>query len=583
MADDPQSHARFRDRTELLDFLLEVAQLTSETLDLDKLMEQVAAVVQEVVPYDLFAILLYSEKQGGLRVRYAIGHRAAIVDKLLIQLNEGITGAAASSLEPILVGDVRNDPRYIPTVDAARTELAVPMVARNRLVGVIDLQSTRPNAYTAADTALVQLIASRVAASIDNARLHRRVVRQNHSLRTLAALAHSFSSTLDLDELLNRIATTVRRLISHDAFHVLLVDPARGVLRSRFSLRSGERVELEDIPLDKGISGAAVAAKQVIRVDDTRTDPRYIEATPGIRSEVAVPLMVRDRVLGVMDLESRRVGHFTDDHVQMLALLAPLVSNSIENARLYEEIAARERRAAENLRAARHLQEALLLRPPPAVEGLEIAVRSRAAEEITGDVWDFFEQDDRRWVLTFGDVSGKGAAAALYGALLNGLLRILAPRHRTPAALLRSLNEALCQRKVQATYVTLLVLCWEPGARLLRMTNAGVFPPIACRNGKILKQRVEGVPLGLLDDAEYDEVVFEAQPGDLILLYSDGVHDQENAAGEAYGRGRLYSVLERYSGEPAPAVVEAVFADLDAFTAGAPMTDDQTVIAIRIQ
>jgi sigma-B regulation protein RsbU (phosphoserine phosphatase) len=583
MAEDSQSYARFRDRAELLDFLLEVSQLTSETLDLDKLLEQVAAVVQEVVPYDVFAILLYSEKQGGLRVRYAIGHRAAVIDNLLIPLAEGITGAAAASLQPVLVGDVRNDPRYIPTVDAVRTELAVPMVARNRLVGVIDLQSTRPNAYTSADSALVQLIASRVAASIDNARLHRRVVRQNHSLRTLAALAHSFSSTLDLDELLNRIATTVRRIISYDAFHVLLLEPGRGVLRSRFSLCYDERVELDNIPLGKGITGAAVAAKQVIRVDDTRADARYIEATPGIRSEVAVPLMVRDRVLGVMDLESRRVAHFSDDHVQMLTLLAPLVSNSIENARLYEEIAARERRSAENLRAARHLQEALLLRPPPAIEGLEIVVRSRAAEEITGDIWDFFEQDNNRWVLTFGDVSGKGAAAALYGALLNGLLRILAPRHRTPSALLRKLNEALSERKVQATYVTLLVLFWEPGRRLLRMTNAGVFPPVACRDGRILKQRVEGVPLGLLDDAEYDEVVFEARPGDVILLYSDGVHDQENPSGEAYGRGRLYGVLERCSREPASALVEAVFADLDAFMAGAPVSDDQTVIAIRLQ
>jgi len=583
MADAPQPYAKFRDRVELLDFLLEVSQLTSETLDLDRLMERVAAIVQEVVPYDLLAILLHSEKQGGLRVRYAIGHRAAIVDKLVIPLNEGITGAAATTLQAVLVGDVRSDPRYIPTVDAVRTELAVPMVARNRLVGVIDLQSTRPNAYTNADSALVQLIASRVATSIDNARLHRRVVRQNHSLRTLAALAHSFSSTLDLDELLNRIAATVRRLISYDAFHILLLELDRALLRSRFSLRDGERIELDDLPLGVGITGAAVASKQVIRVDDTRAEPRYVEVTPGIRSEVAIPLMVRDRVLGVMDLESRRVAHFTEDHVQMLTLLAPLVSNSIENARLYEEIALRERRSAENLRAARHLQEALLLRPPPAIEGLEIVVRSRAAEEITGDIWDFFEQDDNRWVLTFGDVSGKGAAAALYGALMNGLLRILAPQHRTPSALLRELNKALTERKVAATFVTLLVLFWEPRRRLLRMTNAGVFPPIACRDGTILKQRVEGVPLGLLDDAEYDEAVFEARSGDLILLYSDGVHDQESPAGEVYGRGRLYSVLQRCSAEPVSAVVEAVFADLEAFMAGAPVSDDQTVIAIRLK
>lgn len=583
MATNEQPSPRFRDRADLLDFLLEVAQVTSETLDLDRLMEQVAAVIQEVVPYDLFAILLYVERLRGLRVRYALGHRAEIVGKLLIPLSEGLTGAAASSLQPVLVGDVRSDPRYLPTVDAVRTELAVPMIARGRLVGVIDLQSTRQNAYTQDESALVQLIASRVAASIDNARLHRRVVRQNHALRTLATLAPSFSSTLDLDELLKRIATTVRKIINYDAFSLLLLDAEQGLLRSRFSLRYDERVELDNIRLGHGITGTAAAAKQLIRVEDTRADARYIESTPGIRSEVAVPLMVRDRVLGVMDLESRRVAYFTEDHERMLALLAPLVANAIENARLYEEIAERERRLAENLGAARHLQEALLLREPPPLEGLEVAVRSRPAQVISGDLYDFFEQDNRRCVITFGDVSGKGAAAALYGALLNGLLRILATRHRNPAALLRSLNETLSERKVHATYVTLLVLFWEPWDRLLRMTNAGVFPPVLCRDGAIVKQRVEGIPLGLLDDAEYDEVAFHVRPGDVILLYSDGVHDQENPAGQPYGRRRLYQVLEGCFDRPAKAIVDAVFADLDEFSAGAPIGDDQTVIVFRVQ
>ena len=125
-----------------------------------------------------------------------------------------------------------------------------------------------------------------------------------------------------------------------------------------------------------------------------------------------MPLIVPDRVLGVLDLECDRVGYFTQNHLQTLMLLVPLITNSIENARLYEEIAARERRSFENLRAARTLQAALLLRDPPQIEGLEIAVRSRPAQEISGDVYDFFEQGDNIHVITFGDVSGKGAAAA---------------------------------------------------------------------------------------------------------------------------------------------------------------------------
>ena len=152
---------------------------TASTLDLDQLLANVAEIVQKVLPYDLFAILLYNEKRQDLRIRYAVGHRDEVVRNLSLALGEGVTGTAAARREPVLVGDVRNDPRYLNAVDAVRTELAVPMIARGKLVGVIDLQSTRVNAYTEYDRALLRLIAARVGIAIDNARLYRRVERQN--------------------------------------------------------------------------------------------------------------------------------------------------------------------------------------------------------------------------------------------------------------------------------------------------------------------------------------------------------------------------------------------------------------------
>ena len=248
------------------------------------------------------------------------------------------------------MGDVRNDPRYLNTVDAVRTELAVPMTARGKLVGVIDLQSTRLNAYTEYDRALLRLIAARVGIAIDNARLYRRVERQNRTLKTLANISREFSSILDLNELLGKIASTMRELINYDAFSILLVDHDAKALRHLFSIRYDQRVNIDNVPLGKGITGAAAESREVVRVHDTAKDPRYIASHPDIRSEVAVPLVVQDRVVGVMDLESDRVGYFTDDHVRTLALLAPQVASSVENARLYQELAARERRMEEDLR-----------------------------------------------------------------------------------------------------------------------------------------------------------------------------------------------------------------------------------------
>jgi len=576
-----KSAVRFRERSELLDFLLEVTSATSNTLDLDQLLSNVAAIVKKVIPYELLAILLYSERRQDLRIRYAVGHREEIVRSLAVRLGEGITGAAAAQHEPILSGDVRTDPRYLNALDAVRSELAVPMLARNLLVGVIDVQSTRENAYTEYDRALLRLIASRVASSIDNARLYRRVDRQNRTLRTLSRISQEFASILDLDELLSKIAETVRGLINYDAFSILLVDEEHKVLRHRVSVRHDKRVNIDNIPLGKGITGAAAESREAIRVDDTLADPRYIASHPDLRSEVAIPLIVHDRVVGVMDLESDRVGYFNDDHVRPLSLLAPQIATSVENARLYEEVAQRQRRMEEDLKAARELQTWLLPTEPPDLVNLEAAVGLRPAREISGDIYDFSEHDNDHATLAFGDVSGKGAAAALYGSLISGILRSAVRRRRSPAALMKVLNDALVARKVEARYVTMLVMLWHPQTRTFEMSNAGSLPPMICRGGEIIKLRVEGVPLGLLPDRDYEEITFEAQPGDVIVLYSDGISDHMSPTGHEYGRWRLANVVRSHSKKTAQQILDAIFADLDHFNRD--LFDDQTVVVMKVK
>jgi sigma-B regulation protein RsbU (phosphoserine phosphatase) len=583
MPNSSWSAARFREPAELLDFFLEIAAVTSETLDLDRLLAGVAGLVTSAIPCELFAILLYSEKQRGLTIHYAMGHREEVIGKLVIPLGEGITGAAALARETILVGDVRSDPRYLHALDAVRTELAVPMVVHGKLVGVIDIESTRLNAYGDYERSTLQLIASRVAAAIFNARLHRRVERQNRTLRTLARLSPEFSSILDLDELLKKIADAVRMLIRYDSFNIFLVDEQQQVLRQRSSRRYDERSSLDNIPIGKGITGTAAQTREIIRVDDALTDPRYIPSHPDIRSEVAVPLVVRDRVIGIMDVESERIGFFNEEHVRTLSLIAPQIAASVENARLYEEVSRNKARMEGDLRAARELQTVLLPRQAPDVAGLEIATGVRSAREISGDLYEFIRQGRDRSAVVMGDVSGKGAAAALYAAMVSGLLRTLAPNFNRPSKLLMNLNDALMERRADARFVTLLCLHWQPRTRELRMANAGGMPPLIMHNGQMYKPRVEGIPLGLLENREYDEVTYQAHEGDLVVLYSDGLEDQYNPAAEHFGRGRLARHLERVWRQSPQDIVSSVFRELDRFAGGTATFDDQTLIVMRVR
>jgi sigma-B regulation protein RsbU (phosphoserine phosphatase) len=583
MATPRKAAVRFQERAELLDFLLEVSAATAETLDLDRIMANVATIVKDVITYDLFAILLYSEQQRGLSIRYSIGHREEVVRSLIIPLNEGVTGTAAATRLPLLVNDVRADPRYLNALDAVRAEIAVPMLARGRLVGIIDVQSTHLNAYREQDRSLLQLIASRVGVSIDNARLYRRVERQNRTLRTLAHLSQEFSSILALDELLRKIAKTVHAMITFDAFSILLVDPDKHVLRHRFSERYDQRIAIDNIPIGKGITGTAAETREPVRVGDTLADARYIAYHPDIRSEVAVPLMVQDRVVGVMDLESERIGYFTEDHVRLLSLLAPQIASAVENARLYEELTAREQRMDQDLKAARNLQSVLLPTVAPDIDGLDIAIRLRPAREISGDIYDFFDHGPNHAGLAFGDVSGKGAAAALYGALVSGLLRTLTHRQRPPAELLKVINDVLLERRVDAQYVTLTILHWESAAKKFTIANAGANPPMICREGEILKIKIEGVPAGLLEEREYDQIDFTTKPGDVLLLYSDGITDQLNRAGDEYGRTRLKSLLRKAGKLTPEEIADRILEDFDKFTDGAPAFDDQTLIVVKVR
>jgi sigma-B regulation protein RsbU (phosphoserine phosphatase) len=573
----------FSQRSELLDFLLEVSSRTSQTIELEPLMETIVEIIGEVIPGTLIAILLYDEETKELRLQHGQGHREELLRSLTIPLGEGLTGLAAKERKAVVTGDVRSHPNYLAALDAVRSEIAVPMEAGGKLVGVIDVQSTEPNAYTEYDQLLLQLLASRIAYAVENARLFQKEERHSEMLERLAEISQQVGSLLDLDALLQKVARILHGYIGYASFNIFLVDEAHQMLRHRFSLRYDKRVQFNNIPLGKGITGYAFSTRDVVRVGDTLRDPRFIATLPDVRSEVAAPLILQDKVIGILDLESEHLNHFTEHHEQLLRLLAPQLAISVENARLYEELSQRERTMEADLEAARELQSFLIPRIPASKHGLEMEARLSAARTISGDLYDYLELDNGRVLFAVGDVSGKGAAAALYGAMVSGLLRSLAPTAESPAKVLQVLNQALVARRVHARYVTMMLALWNPHDRTLRLANSGGLPPMIVRSDGIEDPTLEGVPIGLLPRVEYDEVEVQLSPGDTVVFVSDGVTDQTNSADEDYGRERLAKVLLAHRNRTAPEIADAVLQDVGQFAAGSPVFDDQTLIILRVQ
>jgi phosphoserine phosphatase RsbU/P len=564
--------------------LLEVADVVNTTLDLNTSLQRVAEVVRKVIDYQIFAILLLNERTQELSMRFQVGYPRELAERIRVKVGEGVTGLAAQRREAVLVPDVSKEPNYVGLVPEVCSELAVPLIVKNRLIGVLNIEAVQPNYFTEDHKRLLTLIASRMAVGIENARLYTRTTRQARTLQLLNEIARELTSILNLDELLKHIAELLARLIDYQMFSILLLDESGEKLQHRFSLRFGENVQLKDErPIGEGVVGYAAEHKEVVRVSDVSKDPRYIPLNPETRSEMAVPLIYKGKVIGILDLEHTRRGFFTDDHKRTVTTLAAQVAIALENARLYEELARQEKRLERDLALARELQNRLLPQSPPKLANLEIAAKFAPARAIGGDLYDFLAYSLSRTAIVIGDVSGKGAPAAIYAALVSGILRSHAPIEPGPAEMLRAVNFSLGERRVEAQFVSLIYAVWDDAGRTLQVANSGLPRPIYCRGGKTEIIEATGLPLGLFDDADYDELTFEAKPGDLFVFFSDGILDARNRSGELFGRQRVEQIVSGCLNSSAEHVVRSLFKAVAEYAAGVEMFDDQTVVAIRVK
>ena len=584
MSEAAKPAARTLESTELLTLLLELTERINSTLDLDELMVRIAEMVKQAIDYEVFAILLLNEKTQELRVRFSLGHPDEVVRDLRIKVGEGIVGRAVQLRRSVLVDDVRKDPAYIESLSAVRSELAVPLIVKNRVVGVIDLEAHWVDFFTEQHQKLLEVLASRIAMAIENARLYRRSVRQARTLQLLNEISRELSSVLVLNELLRKIGTLSKRLIDYHRFSILLADEHARAFNAVISIKQDERMpEKLTIPFGEGIVGAAASARQTVVVRDVSKDARYILVNPETRSEMTVPLIYHDRVIGVVDLESPQLGYFTEEHVRIFSTLAPQIAVAIENARLYERVVRSEVRLEKDLERAREIQTHLMPAPSPVIPGLEVGVRFLPARELGGDLYDFLTYGKERHVLAIGDVSGKGAPAALYGAMASGILRSLAPQRLAASDMLRKLNLLLLERKIDGHFITLLYGVWDPKTRKLRLANAGMPTPIVIRKGRSRPIRVEGVPLGLLDNTEYQEAALTLESGDLLALFSDGLIEAASPQHEEFGTGRLEGLLREHDRRPLGEIIETVFSGVAHFEQGHPRRDDQTLLLIRVR
>jgi sigma-B regulation protein RsbU (phosphoserine phosphatase) len=456
-------------------------------------------------------------------------------------------------------------------------------MVQGHVIGVLDIESSQIDYFTPDQQNILTLVASRIGNAIENARLFERARSQAETLLLLNEVGREANSVLAVEEVLRRAAELTKRLIDYQIFSILLYDEADHVFRHRVTVKFGQRVqEKHAVPAHEGIVGAAAVLKRPVVVPDVNLDPRYLMINPETRSELAVPMLYKDRVIGVMDLESPQLNYFTSDHVQALSILAAHLAVSIENARLYEQVARDEARMERDLSAARRLQGALLPRLPGPEFGLDISARVVSSRELSGDIYDFLRYGPQELGVAMGDVSGKGSAAALYGAVAIGTLRSLGPQKYPPAEMLRSINGFLGERRIEGRFMTFCFATWNRRRHRLRIANAGQEEPFILHDGRCEKIRLPGFPLGMFEEATYEEKTFSLNPGDVVVFHSDGVGDTQNSEGEFFGDDRVANLITENQQLSADGIADRILEEVDRFSGGRHPFDDRTLVVLKV-
>jgi phosphoserine phosphatase RsbU/P len=411
---------------------------------------------------------------------------------------------------------------------------------------------------------------------------------QAKTLALLQEISRDFSPLTSLTVLLRTIAERIKRLVNYDVFSVMIWNEDTQLLQTTFAMRYEESIPPRlSLRLHQGLTGSAAAQRAPLRVNDVLSDPRYIRSETGIdaRSELVVPLLRQDRLIGVIDLESTAPHSFTAEHERMLATLAPFLAVALENSRLYEEARDSQRRLQNDLDTAREIQMQLLPTGAREIPGLDLAAAYLPARDLGGDFYDFLPYGEGKLALALGDVSGKGTAAALYGALAIGILREHVVTHNCPPAeMLETLNARLQGGRLEARFIAMLFAVYDAPTRRLTIANAGCPYPLLLRDGQVSEMHLEGVPLGLFPATQYDQETFELLPGDVVVFASDGIVESDNAMDEEFGPLRLAKVLADSSPDDAAMVISrSILAATDDHSGpGWAPHDDRTLLVLRM-
>lgn len=588
-----------RRRATQLAIVSDVGAKVAQISELDELLPKVVDEIQERFGYSHVHVLV--EQENGDLVFFATTHPLGEQWRRRgerMRYREGITGWVAAHAEPLVVDDVLQDPRYSAGPDAqtinTRSELAVPLVIGQRVVGVLDVQSERIGAFGEEDLFVLKTLGAQIAIAIENARLYEAQQIEAYYLNALLNVAENLADQESLDDALDTVVTLTTILVGVKRASVFLYDPIAHEFRAAKAYgltpameRAFERLRLPINQTPRTVFAELWEKREPIQIANAQSSELLqpnLATIFELESVVLIPLIARGEMVGALGVDQGEKDHrFSSEEIRVLYGIANQAAVAIERARLDEQ-AERSKRIEYELGLARQIQTSFLPARPPRIPGYDIAVAWHAARLVGGDFYDMIPLQHQRLGLVIADVSDKGLAAALFMALTRTIIRTMAIGKPSPREAMERANDVIIADAQSDMFVTAFYGVLDATDGSLTYVNAGHNPPLLYHHSDqtVTPLKEHGIALGILPNVEEPQMHLQLECGDVVVMYTDGVTDALDKSGEEeFGASRLIEVIQEYAEKTAQELTDEILRAVQEFTEGAQQFDDLTLVVVK--
>jgi sigma-B regulation protein RsbU (phosphoserine phosphatase) len=457
----------------------------------------------------------------------------------------------------------------------------VPLRADGRVVGVIDLVN-RPGGFDAEAEAFLSGVADELAIALRNHTLVRSLEKEKLALEVMREVSHTLLSTLEVQEVLKRIVVGLGRLIAFDAVGIFLVREDGTIEQAIERGYEPDRLGQLRQKVGEGLIGWSISTAEPVIVPDVNVDGRYISARDSTRSEMVAPLISRGKVIGAFNLESDKMAAYSREDLKRLSAFADSAAVALEVARLHEA-AVRSRRLEEDLSIARQIQLSFLPQARPKHKGIDLAGLNVPSLEVGGDYYDFIDVAPGQVGVAIADVAGKGISAGLIMASFRASLRAEVRNNYSISTILAKVNRLMIESTEPSRFVTALYGVLDMATRRFTFSCAGHYPGILVHEDGAIQELADGgTVLGAFPTTRYEEAFTVLAPGDMLILYTDGVTEAMNSEGEEFGVPRLVDLAVTARGRSAAKIAAAVERAVRNFSKRKIPGDDLTLVVLKV-